>query len=224
MKKTICLLIMIISMIVSVAVADEFTLHSGVTFGMSADEIVAKQKERGNTFSMTTSGRMRNLNKISILGIDAEIYYDFNENGKMIRQQYSFQNVDFTQLAKEFERVYGKPDCSSLLGTQLILPEKSFDAKVPTGQEYSDKIYKRVSKLKPGFVTGIRSDITTYQWLIEVDNGFVVIEEYGYQYYSKVGNTAKENTGSLCFVDYRFFTKEEMEANRADYMKKYDDI
>lgn len=217
MKRILFWVIALVMLTCTVAMADEFKLHSGVTFGMTAEEIIAKQSERGNTFAMN-DGRLKSTSSISILDLDATIYYDFDADGKMVRQQFYFRDVNFAPLAREFEKVYGTPDCTSSLGTELVLPAKSFSGPIPTGQEFSDAIFNS------SMVTGSRGDIVTYQWLVETDEGYTVIEEYGYDYYAKVGNNAKRRIGTVCLVDYRFFTKEEIENAQQENSEKYNDI
>ena len=218
MKKIISLVLMVVVLFsVSALSEEEFTLHSGVTFGMTSDEIIAKQNERGNSFSMQ-DGRLTNSNSLSILDVDADIFYDFDENGKMTRQQFYFKNINFAPLAKDFAKVYGEPDCSSILGTHLVLPDASFYGPLPTGQEFADKMFNSY------LVTGSRGDLLYYQWLVEAEGGYVVIEEYGYEYYAKVGKNPSYKIGSICLVDYRYFTKEAIDDVQTENAMKYGDI
>lgn len=222
MKKCLCLFVVIISLISSVAVADEFLLHSGVTFGMSAEDIIAKQGERGNSFSMKNN-RLTNDNTIRILDLGAKIYYDFDENGRMTRQQFRFRDVNFAPLAREFEKVYGAPDYSSTLGTKLVLPTASFTGPLPTGEEFMDTYYSNISSSSVS-VRGNRGEMVTYQWMVETDGGYVVIDLYGHSYYVKIGSNSNTLMGTICLVDYRFFTTEEIDNAQSANAQKYNDI
>ncbi|MBQ7848638.1 MAG: hypothetical protein IJ343_02810 [Clostridia bacterium] len=71
-----------------------------------------------------------------ILSLPASIYYDFDSDGGIIRQQYRFDKAEIGDLVQEFTQVYGAPDCSSALNTTLALPEASFTGPFPSATEY----------------------------------------------------------------------------------------
>ena len=80
------LLIALVLLMGTAAFAETYQLHSGITFGMTAEEAIAKQTERGNTFEMV-DGRLTNTSSVMILSLPASIYYDFDADGGIIRQQ-----------------------------------------------------------------------------------------------------------------------------------------
>lgn len=223
MKRVICLVVAIVlSLCATTAFAEKYTLHSGVEFGMPADEVIAKQKERGNTFQME-GDRLKNTNKITILDLDASIFYDFDRDGHLTRQQYYFRDVNFAPLKDEFEKVYGSHNCSSISGSKLVLPANSFSGPLPSAKEMVSKVLGSGIADK-SYVKSEASDLIYYQWLIEVDEGYVVIEEYGYEYYVKIDKNPKQLIATVCLVDYRLFSKEDIEGAQNENAQKYNDI
>lgn len=214
------LLIALVLLMGTAAFAETYQLHSGITFGMTAEEAIAKQTERGNTFEMV-DGRLTNTSSISILSLPATIYYDFDADGGITRQQYRFDKAEVGDLVQEFTKVYGAPDCSSALNTTLALPESSFTGPFPTATEYGHK-YVGTSPL---FLFS-RGGISSYaQWLIEVDSGWVAVEIYGCGYTAKVsGQYTSYSVGSCCLVDYRFFTEAQINDAQQKNADRYNDI
>ena len=48
MKRLICIVVSIMLMVsFAPAIAEEFTIHSGVQFGMTRDEVIAKEEDNG---------------------------------------------------------------------------------------------------------------------------------------------------------------------------------
>lgn len=199
--------------------AEEYQLHSGITFGMTKEEAIEKQKNRGNEFEMV-DGRLKSVKDVIILSMPAEIYYDFDADGGIVRQQYRFDQAELNSLVMEFSKVYGEPDCTSTIGNKLALPQACFTGPLPSANEY-------------GLAhVGINSSLVTYsvgsmeyvQWLVEVEGGSVAIEIYGRSYAAKVGTNARRTYGYCYLVDYRYFTAEEMEEAQQENADRYKDI
>ena len=220
MKKNVAILILLSVLCMCFTVsAEEYQLHSGITFGMTAEEAIEKQTIRGNKFEMV-DGRLASSDKVTILSKPAQIFYDFNADGGIVRQQYRFDQVDINDLVMEFSKVYGEPNCSSAIGNQLALPKASFAGPLPTAQEYG---VQHVG-INNSLVTYSCGSIEYVQWLVEVEGGSVVIEIYGRSYAAKVGNNARRTYGYCYLVDYRFFTEEEMEEAQQKNLDRYNDI
>lgn len=220
MKKSVFLAVLMIVLTVFVsAFAEPYTLHAGVQFGMTADEVIEKENARGNTFEMI-DGRLINTSKISIVDMNATIYFDFDSEGKLIRQQYRFRDQVFDSIRNKFETVYGLPECSSASDTKLALPSyfKSFSGPMPTADEFGKTI------INNSMVSYSYSGLTYCQWMVEVEEGFVVIEQYGRSLNAKVGNKSSGAVANLCFVDYNLFTKEEILGAINENASKYDDL
>lgn len=228
----------------SCAWAEGFTLHKGVCFGMTQDEAIAQEAASGNEFCIGSETRVYSKSKIAILNADdVKVYFTFDENGKLCQQQYIFSTYQYdyksfkvsalknlemssggefaiyNTLGSEFEKVYGKPACSSRDGGALILPgDMSFQEKMFTSSTIASDIHRYISGDDiiaheiSGQLTHPVSDVNYYQWLVDNGDGYVVIEVYGYEYYAKYSGMDKAWVGSDYAVDYRFFTYDEYNA------------
>ena len=110
MKKTI-LNLLVLSLIIMAAVgsatAEELTLHSGVAFGMSIQEVQYAERDNGfeaKPYTLEALGlnslRDPDFDSTVLLvrGIideipNSEIYYFFDKNGRMVNATYSFNTV-----------------------------------------------------------------------------------------------------------------------------------
>lgn len=220
MKRLVFLTaLMIMLTVFASALAEPYTLHAGVQFGMTADEVIEKEKDRGNTFEMT-DGRLTNTNQVSIVDMNATIYFDFDSEGNLIRQQYRFRDQVFDSVRNKFEKVYGLPNCSSAADTKLSLPSyfKSFSGPMPSADELGKTI------INNSMVSYSYSGLTYCQWMVEVEEGFVVIEQYGRSLNAKVGSKSSGAVANLIYVDYNLFTKEEIMGAIDETAAKYDDL
>ena len=251
MKKIISLLLIAVMLFAlsSSAYADEFTLHKGVRFGMTIDDVIEQEANAGYTFRAGSETRVYNESIVPILNAEnVGVYFTFDENGKLSEQQFIFSTYKydfksfrvtnlinesmagageyaiFETLGTEYEKVYGKPNCSSRDGGALVLPtnisfRKTLFNSGVIGSDIARYIlgdsivsYEIAGKLKYPV-----SDVNYYQWLVECDGGYVVIEVYGYEYYSQFSGQEKTWIGSDYAVDYRFFTTEEYNALWNDF-------
>ena len=107
MKKLIALLVTLVLFlsIFCSSIAEEFTLHSGVRFGMTQEEVIAKETEKGFSPYATTmkytyydenGGYYKgDTNALSIAGsmagiANSHLYYYFDENNKLFAAVYEF--------------------------------------------------------------------------------------------------------------------------------------
>lgn len=207
--KRICsaFIVLVLLLVCSSASAEVFQLHSGVTFGMTADEVIEKHQARGNTFTMV-NGRLKSNKQITILSDSGTIYYDFDAEGKVVRQQFYFKYLDLPTYAKHFANVYGAPMCTTATDTVLTLPGGAFTGPIPTSAERGYDIFGSMISM----MSHTRRNFQYYQWLVPVDGGYVAIEMYGYDYYcGYLRQPATESMGNVILVDYRFFTEAEIQ-------------
>lgn len=112
MKKMLCLVISLVVILSSVsALAEEFTLHSGVKFGMTREEVTAAEKANGFRTQENSSYDTLDVEGF-IAGYDnSEIMYSFKDNS-MTSVHYHFgQNDDkvFPAVKATLISKYGEP-------------------------------------------------------------------------------------------------------------------
>lgn len=126
MKKVLSLIIAVtvLSMcIFSICLADDFTTHNGVIFGMSKDEV--KQKESAGGFSLETtdadfsrtSGVSVLMGKGKIAGIDpGTVFHVFDRNDELFSTFYmlgmndSLEQSDYDSVENALKKKYGDQD------------------------------------------------------------------------------------------------------------------
>lgn len=213
MKKVI-IIIMMISLFAYIlggnALADSFTLHSNISFGMSIDEVRSNEAKSGFNVSDSNSYQSKNTSSLkttsagTIAGVDeSQIQYFFNKDEKLYSALYwignalnglepFYSNVDNALINK-----YGIPDNSLM----PLVEAMGFE-----GFEY----------VKYNFhIPESRSPYSIYNaWKIDNDDGssviiihFVCAETFnfhllGYQFYSaeEIENglvTLEKNTNQI---------------------------
>ncbi len=110
-----------------ISLADDFTTHNGVMFGMSKDEV--KQKESAGGFSLDitdadftkTSGASVLTGKGKIAGISpSSVFHVFDKNSSLISTFYmlgmndSFSQSDYDSVENTLIKKYGNPDIAWL--------------------------------------------------------------------------------------------------------------
>ncbi len=220
MKRITAIFLTVLLVMTSAAsLADEpFSLHAGTHFGMTAEEVIEAEKGKGNLFSKNDQGNVEG--RTTILDNAATITYMFDQEGKLRQQRYAFKTLDITALAASYEKVYGRPDCTSTSGETLILPESSFTG-FPSAEDAGHSLGGPDSYLCS---YSYSPDTTYYQWLLEKEEGYVAIEVYGKFVRCKVTNHATQTIGALIFVDYRIFDKEAVQTERQEQVDKLNDI
>lgn len=111
------------------AFADAFELHSGVTFGLSPDEVTQIEKEAGNEVSKGWSDEIGG--KMRLAGIDdSYLYYSFSDNA-LIQMRYEFDSsgmnnpkydANYENVSAALAKKYGESSYSSITGKRLELP------------------------------------------------------------------------------------------------------
>ena len=176
-KKGLSILIILsvfISCIVGSASANEFTLHSGVAFGMTEDEVRTLEKKAGFDLVDYSGVNDYGSNKISkkkevkgqIAGIsDSTIHYMFDKGGKLTACTYILGDM-FTDLEPNYSTIenalikkYGEP-------SELWLP-------------IAERIGFEPLLYINSWGMGFKSLPENSSWLIEQDDGsYVLISHY----------------------------------------------
>lgn len=129
MKKMISLLLLVAVLMSCTSFADEsFTLHSGVTFGMSAQEVTKLETANG-FIPETGSGYLYVTGKVA--GFDKSMIRYYTNSDSVFNALYRIgtsstnrdtEMVDFQTVQKSLENKYGTPAYSHAMGTYTSLP------------------------------------------------------------------------------------------------------
>lgn len=113
MKKTISILVLLtlLTCLIGNAIAEAFTLHSKVIFGMTPDEVASCEKEAGFTLSDqnieygTPKAKLAKKVEGTIAGIDnSEIHYYFDNDKKLYSATY-WLGSQLSSTKAEFETI-----------------------------------------------------------------------------------------------------------------------
>lgn len=156
MKKILSVLIFLVMLMSVSAVAEEFTLHSGTKFGMSANEVKRLEAQNGFKFS-TTPYSDTDLQGTGIVANQSNttIYYSISATQGVTQMQYVFENhKSFDAIEEGLIAKYGETDYSSetwkefpqlvKMGSGCTIPFTSYDYNTLSfaRKDYSHRILK----------------------------------------------------------------------------------
>ena len=125
MKKLLTLVILMLVICLSSSIAESFTLHSGTTFGMTMEEVIAKEAEKGfeakqATLKYTfynddgeykrTSSDGLTVNGSMVGYAKSTLNYYFDDNGHLYAAVYVFGTHDrdsYSQVSDLLKNKYG---------------------------------------------------------------------------------------------------------------------
>lgn len=152
-------------------------LHSGVTFGMSSQQIIQKENENGYSTEFRDDGRLQVTGKIA--GFDSSMIQYFFDSSSMFHAMYTIGDssitlapteTDFQTIQTALEAQYGKPTFSSAMGTATNLPGK-YKNQYVTGIAWAE--WGNMPSL------GIYCEVVDYyQWEIKQPDGSVVLIDH----------------------------------------------
>ena len=194
------------------AMAEEgFKLHSGIEFGMTAEEAIATASSAGNTFALNEEGRLTNTNEIFLAEYPVEVFFDFDEEGKIARQQYVFTwsmndapvqgkkwQVDAEELSAALVHTYGEVMGDDDLGTTIPLPAM-MAGPVAESVDWSGR------EVPLSYYNIYR------QWLVPNEENYVAVELYQFHYIWDF----RMDVGTKTYIDYTPYTQEEIDAAAA---------
>ena len=205
MKKIGLLLgiMLLVICLTSTAFADAFTLHSGVMFGMTIEEVEKLEKEAGFSTEVSSYVILRDEGATelevsgTIAGVsDATIEYIFYDN-KLVEADYrlysAYTTGEYNTFLSTMKNKYGEPNAPEAWITAL---DKTLvtgrTVKVTANQMFGDTINK----------------IDSAVWLIEQSDGsFISIDLVN------INKTdTKNKTTDLPFITYAIFTSDEVNA------------
>ena len=205
MKRIIgvCITLIMVLIMVNSSIAEDFTLHSGVKFGMTLDEITALESAKGFNLEDIDAdygfSRIAYIKKIrgKIAGIEKSfIDYLFDENNKMFAATYSLGTLpeewepDYSNIENALIKKYGDPD-------NVVLPLVNRIGFAPLGFPNSLGLEMEKEGTFPPYSS----------WLVHEDNGnYVAIVHY------KIGITLYGIDLKCNVVGYQEYSAEEITA------------
>lgn len=208
MKKMFCLVISLLVLLGSVsAMAEGFSIHSGVEFGMTMDEVIQKEKDAG--FSVETielddydGWNCPDNHSPSAVSVDgqiagingANITYHFQNNGKMDAAIYLLGATSgvYAPIRDSLIRKYGEPD------TDMSDVWHSYlDLDVYSKADYNSQRNIHVCKI---------DYLNDDSWLLPQEDGSYIIIT-GLEFSQKI---ASLGTYIWTYVGYQLFSEEEI--------------
>lgn len=187
--------------------AEKFTLHSGVKFGMTAEEAILTAEKAGNTFVLNEEGRLTNTNDITLADYPVEVYFDLDADGKIARQQYVFiwdmkapvlgekYGVDASELSAALVKTYGG-----------IMGGYQQEKTLPLPAIMAGPIDESITYM--GFDVPRTYYSLYHQWLVPNAKDYVAIELYQFHYVWRM----QSDIGTRTYIDYTPYTKAEIDA------------
>ena len=228
MKRVIACLLSIILMLCFIpALAEDFTLHSGVKFGMNKEEVINAEKNAG--FADTESEDMDDMFthncsaiheqsgvkvKGQIAGVDDSlIHYHFNKDGVLDSAVYDFTNHPkggvYSPIRESLIKKYGTPDIdfSEIWHSSLSMCVYSL----------ADKWVEEYNIPEIGYSCKV-DYLNNDSWLVPQDDGSYIIIT------GCECNITITKAGTFCFtfVGYQHFDKEVIENTLAEVKEKAD--
>lgn len=216
MKRMVAIFLVVALMSISVfAYADDFTIHSGVKFGMTMDEVVETEKAAGFTAekedideyekyhcSAKHDSKVLSLNG-QVAGVKgANITYHFTKDGKLDAAVYGLTTSDssgkYDPIRTSLIKKYGDPDTSmSEVWHTLLKPD------IYGWPDYCLENYNVESINFKCTIDYVYND----SWLVPQDDGsYVLIVGIEFRQY-----VTKSGTFYMSMVGYQHFTKKEIE-------------
>lgn len=122
--KKLCIILMIMLLCATNALADEisifrieedFQIRNGIGLNMSRDDVKIVEEQNGST-DITSSGRFAGTDRerflqytTSLLGADAELRYNFSEDGILTDFYYTYNKAKKADISASLSERYGKP-------------------------------------------------------------------------------------------------------------------
>ncbi len=212
MKKLLgCLLIIVLSLLLVSASAEEFSLRNGVKFGMTENEVIQTENigfEDADWSKYTSLKAIRSEEPLTLAGADGTIVYFFDKNEGLVACFYRhngmslFGNIindsDNQAVIDKLTEKYGQPIGKD---SDFVAIGNYIDAVDYYNEQYFDAPY----------------DLTFYQWLSPIDNGYVDIM-FLYTRYREGGSPDSRT------ITYTFRTNEEVEAVLDQIQQKEDSL
>ncbi len=205
MKKMICALVMLLVFVVyASALAEEFTIHSGVKFGMTIEEVMQAEKEAGFepeeiTVDTRNCSAIHQKNGVfiegQIAGVDGAIVtYHFDNEGKLDSTIYNLRGT-YRDIEDSLIEKYGKIDES--------VSERIHDLRIALNLD----VYNPIDELEESPVKVWIHEKCKESWIVSQDDGSkLIITLYAVEEEIKAGATLY-----FSYVGYQYYEPGEIE-------------
>ena len=188
MKKIISCFLIFLFFFSSSALADDFTLHNGVKFGMSAETVLNTERSKGFRMDSSIYGEGQ------IAGFDGAVRYEYTDD-KVTKCAYFYYTASpssYSKLSEGLAKKYGPPSCSSVdmsfypVNNTFTLSSATYgiyDAEtLPlTCKSLENQIYQtRRTSDRNFFYMAIYECPLYEQWLIPQEDGSAVLIDHTY--------------------------------------------
>lgn len=203
MKRWTCLLLVsLLIMLYSSALAGNFSIHSDVTFGMTVDEVIACEKANG--FSPEFVSMLNNV-KVNgkIAGLNnSTITYSFGD-GKMVKANYILakhaaynpetMQQDYATISQALQSKYGSTDFNSETLHAYTLPSSHYlSSSISVVSNYND--------WNKG--TAFSASCECYeQWLIMQNDGSGILIDHALRKYTGTKSTEYQHAVIYTHLD-----------------------
>lgn len=181
MKKMSVVIIAVTMLVVNLASAESFRLHSGTNFGMTMDEVRRIETNAGYEVQSKNGGFLGNSDNSNVVwfsapnlaGIGGQVYYDFSATTGGVNECLyllkGYSSNDFKILINSYIDKYGSPITQ---GDKFIdLPSEAHDAVDDVVEEI---IHAKNISSKSQMMQMKVSKTELYQWLIPQDDGSTI--------------------------------------------------
>lgn len=209
MKKVLALLLIVyLVLFSSIGIAEDFTIHSGVMFGDTKEDVSAKE-----TLTFKKFNEDKNIFEYggTVAGIDnTTIYYYFDNDNKLIDVFYAFPDsrsiginnviAEYEQLAEALKSKYGNPIDTDSTVYELVC-----------GKYYSIIKENDAFHIKMGHPES-NANREHIAWVVPYDGYNVKIDLI-------IDDTDGRSQTYNCCVDYHPFTDDELAVLEEEYKK-----
>lgn len=172
MKKAISILLVLLVIVCGIGstLAEDFTLHSGVSFGMTLEEIKKIEEDAGfSTDIPDNNAYLQVYGKIASIENSAINYYF--DNNKMNIAKYRFGKDSTDRGSNEYSLI--QESLNNRYGSASGLPD-GFHTK-----QFNEDMKNIVGD---GITTNDGTITRDEGWLIPQENGYIAIEHYTFYY------------------------------------------
>ena len=231
MKRMILpLLVMLLTIQTSMGLAEaDFTLHNGVKFGMSKNEVIAQEVAKNFGLQDGIYGEG------TIAGIYGAVRYEYKE-GKVSKCSYFYYHpsaLSYAQLSKGLNEKYGPAECTSTSGSYFPVSEVPY-------QMIGNGIANKYNDL-PAACRSLEDQVFEYkqngswcyyrymytvplyeQWLIPQSDGSAVLIDHSYlnEAYLLIETSSNKPQGDVKTRPYELIIYTLLDKTEADKLRQ----
>lgn len=250
MKRIFAIVLMLL-LICGTACAEKFTLHNGTSFGMTAQDVIKLEQEKGFFQDADAESMARSMLRASgtFAGREnGEMCYAFDDDKELVQFHYTFKDGSLEEYAGTENSLiakYGKPDysseeCSFFPVELKWYPQNTEDMPIiwngfapMTGKSLDNTRMKEFMFDLLGTRLYNYQDYTCTQysqWLVRNKDGSAVLIDHSYMHVSSfqsespVSKKTNLHQSDYELVTYTAISTEELEALDAASEQAMDDL